>query len=124
MDPVNPLPTTPAPPRPAITDSGAKIIYILYLVSLVVGVTALVGVVMAYVNVGEAPEPLKTHYRFQIRTFWILLLYTVVAGLLTLVAIGALLFIFVAVWFVIRCVKGLKHLDRGEPYPNATTGLW
>ncbi len=124
MDPVNPLPTTPAPPRPAITDSGAKIIYVLYLVSLVVGVTALVGVVMAYVNVGDAAEPLKTHYRFQIRTFWMLLLYSVVAGILTLVVVGAVLFIFVAVWFVVRCVKGLKYLDRGEPYPNATTWLW
>src|SRR5512138_1051573 len=124
MDPVNPLPTTPAPPRPAITDSGAKIIYVLYLVSLVVGVTALVGVVMAYVNVGDAPEPLKTHYRFQIRTFWMLLLYSVVSGILVLVLVGGVLFVFVAVWLVVRSVKGLKHLDRGEPYPNATTWLW
>jgi uncharacterized membrane protein len=123
MDPGSPLQTTPAPPT-AATDSGAKIVYVLYLVSLVFPVTVLVGIVMAYVNVGDAPEPLKTHYRFQIRTFWLLLLYSVVSGLLTLVVIGAVLFIFVAVWFVVRCVKGLQSLGRGEPYPNAATWLW
>ena len=124
MDPGTPLPTTPAPPA-ARTDSTAKIVYILYLVSLVTGVTALIGVIMAYVNVGEAPEPLRTHYRFQIRTFWMSLLYGLVGGLLFLVAgLGVLVWLFEGVWLVVRCVKGLKYLDRGEPYANATTWLW
>ena len=123
MEPGNPLPTTPAPPA-AQTDSTAKIVYILYLVSLVSGVTALIGVIMAYVNVGDAPEPLRTHYRFQIRTFWIALLYCVVAGLLTLAVVGAFLFLLVAVWYIVRCAKGLQYLGRGEPYPNAGTWLW
>lgn len=123
MDPGTPLPTTPAPPA-AQSDSTAKIVYILYLVALVSGVTALIGVIMAYVNVGEAPEPLRTHYRFQIRTFWIALLYCIVSGLLTIVAIGALLFVLVAVWYVVRCAKGLQYLGRGQPYPNAATWLW
>lgn len=123
MDPGTPFPTTPAPPA-AQSDSTAKIVYILYLVALVSGVTALIGVIMAYVNVGEAPEPLRTHYRFQIRTFWIALLYCIVSGLLTIVAIGALLFVLVAVWYVVRCAKGLQYLGRGQPYPNAATWLW
>ncbi len=122
------LPTTvppPAPaPQPAQSDTSAKIIYILYLLSLVVGVTSLVGVIMAYVNVGDAPEPLKSHYRFQIRTFWIGLLYGVVGVLLTFVAVGVLVLVFAAVWLIVRCVKGLKALDRREPYPQVTTWLW
>ncbi len=127
MDPTQPLPTTPAPPpagRVAPSDSTAKIVYILYLVSLAVGVTSLVGVIIAYVNVGDAPEPLRSHYRFQIRTFWIGLLYTIAGALLLLVTVGAAVFAFVAVWLIVRCVKGLKHLDRREPYPNAATWLW
>jgi uncharacterized membrane protein len=123
MDPGTPLQTTPVPPA-AQSDSTAKIIYILYLVALVSGVTALIGVIMAYVNVGEAPEPLRTHYRFQIRTFWIALVYCIVSGILTMVVIGALLFIFVAVWYIVRCAKGLQYLGRGQPYPNADTWLW
>ena len=123
MDPGTPLPTTPAPPA-AQSDSTPMIVYILYLVALVSGVTALIGVIMAYVNVGEAPEPLRTHYRFQIRTFWIGLLYCVIGVLLTWVFVGAAVLAFFAVWLVVRCVKGLKALDRGAAYPNVATWLW
>ncbi len=123
MEPGNPLPTTPAPPA-AQTDSTAKIVYILYLVALVSGITAIIGVIMAYVNVGDAPEPLRTHYRFQIRTFWIAILYFVASLVLTAVAIGAFLFVLVAVWYIIRCAKGLQYLARGQAYPNAGTWLW
>ena len=126
-NPPPPLPPPPPPPyaQPARSDSSAKIIYVLYLLSLALGVAHLIGVVMAYMNVGDAPEPLRTHYRFQIRTFWIGLLYSV-AGAILLIALGVglLLWLFVAVWLVVRCVKGLKYLDRGEPYANATTWLW
>ena len=120
---MEPLPTTPAPPA-VQTDSTAKIVYVLYLVSLAFGVTFVVGVVIAYVNVGDAPEPLRTHYRFQIRTFWILLLYTFVSVLATFVVVGVVMGGFVAVWYIVRCVKGLKYLGRREPYPNAGTWLW
>ena len=115
--------TQPQAPQPP-SDSTAKIVYILYLVSLAVGVTSLVGLVMAYVNVGDAPEPLRTHYRFQIRTFWIGLLYGAVGILLTFVGIGVLVLAFVLVWMIVRCVKGLRHLERREPYPNVETWFW
>jgi uncharacterized membrane protein len=114
----------PLATRPAPSDSTAKIVYVLYLVSLAVGVTSLIGVVMAYVNVGDAPGPLASHYRFQIRTFWIGILYSLVGLLLLLVAVGALVLVFVAVWLIVRCVKGLKYLDRREPYPNVETWFW
>ena len=118
------LPTTTVAPSAKLADSTPKIIYILYLLSLVVGVTSLIGVIMAYVNVGEAAEPAKSHYRFQIRTFWIGLLYAAVAALLMLVFVGVVLFLFVAVWLIVRCVKGLKYAERGEPVPNPATWLW
>ena len=120
---MEPLPTTPAPPS-VQNDSTAKIVYVLYLLSFFTGITALVGVVMAYVNVGDASEPLRSHYRFQIRTFWILLLYTVVSVLASLVVVGVAMGLFVVVWFIVRCVKGLKYLGRREPYPNPGTWLW
>ncbi len=125
MEPTPPMPPPPpAAPQPAPSDSTAKIIYILYLVSLVLGVTALVGLVMAYVNVGDAPDPLRSHYRFQIRTFWIGLLYGVAGAILAVVGVGALVLVFVAVWLIVRCVKGLKFLGRREPYPKVATWLW
>ncbi len=128
MDPILPTTVPPQPPPPAAapaqSDTSAKVVYVLYLLSLVVGITSIVGVVMAYVNVGDAPEPLRTHYRFQIRTFWIAILYCLGSLILTAVAIGAFLFLLVAVWYIVRCAKGLQYLGRGEPYPNAGTWLW
>lgn len=127
MDPSQPLPTTPAPPRagrPAPSDTTAKVVYVLYIGSLLVGVTSLIGALIAYVNAGDAPEPLRSHYQFQIRTFWIGLLYSIVAFLLALVKIGVVLFVMIGIWLIVRCAKGLKHLGRGEPYPNATTWVW
>ncbi len=132
MDPV--LPTTvppqtpPQQPAPSAaqpqSDTTAKVVYVLYLVSFALGITLVVGVIMAYVNVGDAPEPLKSHYRFQIRTFWIGLLYALLGVVLMFAVVGFLVFAFLAVWLIVRCVKGLKALDRREPYPAVTTWLW
>jgi uncharacterized membrane protein len=109
---------------PATSEKNAKIIYYLYLVSLVIGVTSIVGVVMAYINKNEAEDWVKTHYRFQIRTFWIGFLYSIISGLLVVVFIGYLLLVLVIVWFIIRCVKGLSYLDKKQPYPNPETWLF
>jgi uncharacterized membrane protein len=128
MDPIPP--TTPAqqappPPQPVPGGTSATIVYVLYLLSLVTGgLTSIVGLVIAYVNVGGAPEPLRSHYRFQIRTFWIGLLYGAASALLALAVVGLVALLFVAVWLVVRCVKGLQALDRREPYPNVETWLW
>ncbi len=106
----------------AVEQSGstesAKVIYILYLISIAVGVTGIVGVVMAYVNKDTAPDWLKTHYQFQIRTFWISLLYVAVSCILCLILIGFVLLVVSLVWFIIRCVKGLKALEQKQPIAN------
>src|SRR5690554_7491444 len=51
------------------------VVYALYLASFVVGFTSVIGVVIAYVYRGKGPAWLDEHYRYQIRTFWIGLLY-------------------------------------------------
>ncbi len=101
-----------------------NIIYILYLASLIFGVTAVIGVIMAYVNYREAPGWLWAHYDFQIRTFWIGLLYLVIGSLLTLIYIGWLLVLLWYVWVIVRCARGMKQLARGEAHPNPTGWLF
>lgn len=121
---MDPLPTIPAPPTARTSETTAKIVYVLYLLSFLFGITALVGVVMAYVYVGDAPEWLKTHYRVQIRTFWLGVLLALAGLLLSVVVVGFVLMAFTVVWVIVRCVKGVRFLDRREPYPNAETWLW
>jgi len=102
----------------------ANLVYILYLVALIVGITSLVGLIMAYINRGEAPDWVRTHYRYQIRTFWIGLLYGMIGVVSTLILIGFLILLFVAVWWIVRCVKGMKALERGEPVADPATWMW
>lgn len=105
----------------AVVERGvtmARIIYVLYLIGVATGITAIVGLVMAYVYQDDAPEWVKTHYRFQIRTFWIGLLYSCISFALMILLVGFLLFLLVVLWWIIRCVKGMKYLDEQKPYPD------
>src|SRR5262245_391588 len=108
----------------AVEQSGsaetAKVIYILYLVGLVVGVTAIVGVIMAYVNKDTAPDWLKTHYHYQIRTFWISILYWCVSIMLCFILIGFALLVVVLVWWIIHSVKGLQALEKRAPIADVS----
>ena len=101
-------------------DSGstANLVYILYLIGLAVGITGIVGLVMAYMNRSIAPAWVQSHYTFQIRTFWIGLLGSVIGIALTFILIGFLVLLAVVVWYVIRCIKGMQYMGRSEAYPN------
>ena len=101
-----------------------NIIYILYLASLIFGVTAVIGVIMAYVNYRDAPEWLGTHYDFQIRTFWIGLVYLAICLVTLFAGIGFLLILLWYVWIIVRCARGMRHLARGEAHPNPTGWLF
>ena len=113
------------PESDANAGRGALIVYILYLAGFLTGgITNLVGLVLAYVNGDDQPEWLQTHYRYQIRTFWIGVLYSVISTILIIILIGKVMLIAVAIWLVIRCAKGIKWLDAKRPVPNPTTWLW
>ncbi len=113
------------PPAPPIVSNSqlALVVYILYLVSYAVGgVTALVGVIIAHIQVGEADPVQASHYRFQIRTFWIGLLYLVVGSLLAIVLVGFLVLAWWFVWTLVRNIKGLLALNENRPIANP--GSW
>ncbi len=102
----------------------ANLIYILYLLSLIFGVTSLVGLVMAYINKGDAPEWVQSHYRFQIRTFWIGLLFGVIGAVTVAFGVGILILVFVCVWWIVRCVKGMKYISRGSALPDPASWMF
>jgi len=103
--------------------TNALVIYILYLAGLVIGVSGIVGIVLAYVNRGKAGGFVESHYTFLIRTFWIGLLYALISVVLMMLVVGFLLMFVVAVWFIARCVLGLQALQRGEPVKNPQSWL-
>ncbi|WP_294947159.1 hypothetical protein [Sulfurivirga sp.] len=110
---------TPAPATQSVSEdslSWARIIYFLYLGGLVVGISALVGIVMAYVKRKEAAGTwLESHYRFQIATFWYGLLYMVVGAITSAFIIGWFVILWWLIWLIVRCVRGLDKLGKQEP---------
>jgi len=112
------------PGRPAVSNPQlALVVYILYLVSYVTGgLTWIIGVIIAHVQIGSADPLLASHYRFQIRTFWIGILYIIVGCVLLFIFVGLLVFAWLFIWSIIRNVKGLLLLNENRPIANP--GSW
>ena len=101
---------------------NANIVYILYLVAIAVGITSIIGVIMAYVAKDDAPDWLRSHYHNQINIFWKGLLYGLICLVLTVIIIGAFLFFVLLIWYIVRTVKGMQALSRQEAVANP--GSW
>lgn len=109
----------------SVSNQGmARAVYILYLISLVIPLTGLVGVIIAYVYQDKQADWLCSHFRYQIRTFWIGLLYSLIGLLTTFVLIGYLLLLLVMVWLIIRCVKGMQRLDQKAEVENVESWMF
>lgn len=122
--------TTEDKTLPAIT-------YGLYLLAYATGgVTAIIGLIIAYTQRGAAGPVMSSHYTYLIRTFWLGILFSVVSWVvgwvlmiigvplsfiligIPMVIVGALLLGVTLVWYGVRCVVGLVYLSRGEAHPR------
>jgi len=100
------------------------IISLLYFASFVFGVTAVVGVILAYVWRKEPHEDWEdSHYQYLINTFWIGLIGAMASFMLMLVLIGFLLLPLVLVLVVVRAVLSLVNAQKQSPMPNPDTLL-
>jgi uncharacterized membrane protein len=109
--------------RPVVSDNALAIaVYLLYGGGYFTGISALAGVIIAYVKADDADPVLRSHYRFQIRTFWIGLLYLTISIPLCLVLIGIPILIWWFVWSMIRIVKGGLLIIEHKPIANP--GSW
>jgi uncharacterized membrane protein len=97
------------------------VVHGLYLASVLLGVTSLIGLIMAYVKYDSAQEWAQTHYQYAIRTFWIGLLYGFISLILCTVIIGFFLLFAVFVWFIVRSVVPLVKASNLQPIDNPTT---
>jgi uncharacterized membrane protein len=126
--------TAPAPSLVTIT----HLVYALHALSLLIGITtaasiigafvfgvpSIIAVVINYVKRGEARGTyLESHFRWQIRTFWFALLWSIIGGMLfiTLVGIPLAIGVFFAagVWAIYRVARGWLALRDQKPmYTN------
>jgi len=112
--------------------------YGLYLLGFVsVGITSLVGLIMALSNQGQAGPVMRSHYTFLIRTFWLGFVWSFLWGLLFAISIP-LSFILIGipllllsklmlslgvVWYGVRCIVGVVFLAQGEGFPRPYSWL-
>jgi uncharacterized membrane protein len=106
--------------------------YALYLLAFATGITAVIGLVIAYTQRSSAMPGMKTHFTYLIRTFWGGLMMMIVGGvifgvgaLLSIILIGFpimglawLILTFATIWYAVRCIVGLVYLSRGEAHPR------
>lgn len=84
------------------------IVYILYIASIVVGLTSIVAIIMNYIKRDEVKGTwLESHFSWQIKTFWYTLVIGLIGSLLTVVLIGFPILLAVGIWYIYRVVKGL-----------------
>jgi uncharacterized membrane protein len=99
-------------------------VYILYFLGYVTGITTIIGVMIAYLQDRSVGSELGSHFTFQVRTFWIGLLYLVIGALLLQMAIGVLVILWWFVWSLMRNVKGILALNRNEPIANPNSRMF
>ncbi len=106
---------------------------LMILAPLTLGLAALPAFLIAYAGDKAADGWLRTHYMFQMRTFWVgvVLFVLLIAALFLEDAVGvagvlagvvwALILLVGIAWFVLRMAVGLNTLRRGEPYRDYRT---
>ena len=91
------------------------VVYVLQALSVFVGVTAIVGLIINYVKKEDAAGTLyESHFDWQVRTFWWGLAWSVLGFILIFAfGIGLIVWFVAGIWAIYRVVKGwLKWNDR------------
>lgn len=93
----------------------AMTVYILQAVSFLFGITFLVAVIINYVKKDDVEGTwLASHFRWQIRTFWYVLLWSLIGGFTIGLIIGYYILFAAMIWFIYRIVKGFLRLTENR----------
>ena len=105
-----------APSREETARNYALIVHACYAAALVVGITSIVGVVVAYIKRSDvAGTVYESHLEYAIRTFWIGLAMGLAGFILTFVLVGILVLIFTGIWYIIRVVRAFLAWADQKP---------
>jgi uncharacterized membrane protein len=98
----------------------ATIVYALQALSLLTsGLALFAGMIINYVRRDDVRGTwLESHFRWQIRTFWFTLLWTLVGIATLVVMVGWGILFAVTLWLIYRIVKGWLYLYEKRPMPR------
>ncbi|MDY0330106.1 MAG: hypothetical protein RBR52_06395 [Thiomonas sp.] len=121
MDDLRPIVEQPGPQDIEALKTIALVVYVLQALSFFWGITAVVGVIIDYVKLDDARGTwVENHLRWQIRTFWWALFWSVIGfALIWVFGLGFLVLAVVYFWTIYRVVKGwLKLTERKLVHPS------
>lgn len=102
-----------------VDNTTLHVIYALYAASFLNGLTAIVGVIIAYVKRDDARGSWQaSHFDWLIRTFWWSLLFLILGAAATIVFVGFLIMFLAGVWMVWRIAKGWIRLSQWRGVEN------
>lgn len=103
----------------------STIISLLYIAGFFVGITGLVGGILAFVWKDEVAGTWEeSHLQYHIMTFIVGLIVGVVGVILSIVLIGIPVLIALAVWVLVRSVMALLKAQKQEPMADPKTLLF
>ena len=88
------------------------VIYVLYALAVLTGISAIAGVIVAYIKRDDVQGTwLASHIDWQLKTFWWGLMLSIISFVLMMVVVGFLMWIVVACWLIYRVAKGWLRLN-------------
>lgn len=130
------LPAGPGNASEASLITWTNVIYLLHAFSLLSGILgaatvigaflvgwpSIIAVILNYVKSNDARGTwLESHFRWQIRTFWFGLLWTMLCVVFVIMTLGLGILIawlplaFITIWFIYRIVRGWIALNARRP---------
>lgn len=119
--PIQTDPDNGAPGHSANQQSDLNIttvVYALQAVSFIFVITFIVAVIINYVKRDDVRGTwLESHFRWQIRTFWYALLWSILGGITFFLIIGYFILVATAIWLIYRIAKGwLRLIEKKSMY--------
>lgn len=91
------------------------VVYALQAAGLFVGITWFVGVIINYIKRDDMAGTWQaSHFRWQIRTFWFSLLWSIIGVVTSFVLIGYAVLFANGLWTIYRIAKGWIFLSEGK----------
>jgi uncharacterized membrane protein len=92
------------------------VVYGLQIAAFLVGITFIAAIIINTLKRKEVEGTwLESHFRWQIRTFWYGLLWSVIGFVLVFIIIGFFVLMAAAAWVLYRAIRGWIQLEDGKP---------
>jgi uncharacterized membrane protein len=107
--------------NPVPTEEQVRLTHIIYAmqaICFVLGVTYLIAIIALIINYVKMPDIentwLKSHFTWQIRTFWFGLLWLIIGALTAILLVGWVILAANYIWLIYRVVKGWIYLNDNK----------